>query len=59
MVAAVTAALTWFITAIVEDEVPSPLAFLCAVIFGAVAFLPLLRGLMLMLAWPLMIGGAL
>ena len=54
-----TAALTWFVTALVEDEVPSPLAFLCAVIFGAVAFLPLLRGLMLMLAWPLMMSGAL
>lgn len=51
-----TGAWTWFTTALVEDEVPSPLAFLCAVIFGAVAFLPLLRGLMLMLAWPAMMG---
>ena len=54
-----TAAWIWFITDIVKDEVPSPLAFLCAVIFGAVAFLPLLRGLMLMLAWPLMMSGSL
>ncbi len=59
MVAAVSAAWTWFITDLVKDEVPSPLAFLCAGIFGWVAFLPILRGLMLMLAWPLMMSGAL
>ena len=37
---------------------PSPLALAGAVLIG-LAFLPILRGLMLMLAWPLMMSGAL
>lgn len=56
MVAAVTAAWTWLVTE--RDGIPSPLAIAGAVLIG-LAFLPILRGLMLMLAWPLMIGGAL
>ena len=51
-----TAAWTWLTTE--RRGIPSPLALAGAVLIG-LAFLPLLRGLMLMLAWPLMMSGAL
>lgn len=53
-----TAAWTWLTTNRRDGAVPSPLALAGAVLIG-LAFLPLLRGLMLMLAWPLMMSGAL
>ena len=51
-----SAAWTWLTTE--RGGIPSPLALAGAVLIG-LAFLPLLRGLMLMLARALMIGGAL
>ena len=51
-----TGAWTWLTTE--RGSIPSPLALAGAVLIG-LAFLPILRGLMLMLAWPLMMSGAL
>lgn len=56
MVADVIGAWTWLVTE--RGGIPSPLALAGAVLIG-LAFLPILRGLMLMLAWPLMMSGAL
>ena len=47
-------AVKWLMTE--RAGIPSPLALAGAVLFGF-AMLPILRGLMLMLAWPLMITG--